>query len=139
MKTKILNWLLLIVFLVGIVGAGLLVYDEIKTTNVCPKLFGMPACYIILICFIIPFIVHLIKGKESVYFLFTTIAFTIALVASIMQFTGFGECPKTGNGTPMCYYSLLLFSLLIFFKVIVLRNNKADANISNRCTAHDRS
>jgi len=77
MKTKALNWLLLLVFIVGIIGASLLVYDEIKTTNVCPKLLGIPACYIILVCFIIPFIVHLVKGRNSVYFLFTGIAFTI--------------------------------------------------------------
>jgi len=129
MKTKVLNWLILLVFIVGIIGASLLVYDEIKTTNVCPKLLGIPACYIILVCFIIPFIVHLVKGRNSVYFLFTGIAFTIAFVASILQFTGSGECPKTSNDVPMCYYSLLLFTTLILLKVVVLRNNKANASI----------
>jgi len=128
MKSSYLNWLLIFVFSIGIVGAGLLVYDEIKTTNVCPKLLGIPACYIILSCLIIPFFTHIAKGKNIIYFLFTGIAFIIALIASIMQFTGLGECPKNTNGTPMCYYSLILFSTLIFLKVIIITNKKTIAN-----------
>ena len=127
MKSNYLNWLLLLVFFIGILGAGLLVYDEIKTTNVCPKLVGIPACYIIVACFIIPFFTHIAKGKNGIYFLFTGIAFIIALVASIMQFTGLGECPKTSNGTPMCYYSLLLFTTLIFLKIVIIKNKKTIA------------
>ncbi|WP_299716621.1 hypothetical protein [uncultured Tenacibaculum sp.] len=128
MKTNYLNWLLLLAFSIGIIGAGLLMYDEIKTTNVCPKLLGIPACYIIFFCFMIPFFAHIAKGKNIIYFLFTGIAFVIALIASIMQFTGLGECPKTDNGTPMCYYSLLLFTILIFLKRIIMKNKKTIAN-----------
>lgn len=132
MRSNYLNWLLLFVFSIGILGAGLLVYDEIKTTNVCPKLLGIPACYIILTFFIIPFFTHIVKGKNVIYFLFVGIAFVIALVASIMQFTGLGECPKTDNGTPMCYYSLLLFTALIFLKIVIIKKQKT---INNRYKA----
>jgi len=128
MRIKYLNWLLLLVFAIGIIGAGFLVFDEIKTKNVCPKLLGIPACYIILACFVIPFFANIVKGKNYIYFLFTGIAFVIALVASIMQFTGLGECPKTDNGTPMCYYSLLLFTTLIFFKIVIIKSKKTIAN-----------
>ncbi len=122
MKTRVLNILLILVFLIGIIGAGLLVYDEIKTANVCPILLGIPVCYIILACFIIPFITHIVQGNNVIYFLFTGIAFIIALVASIMQITGYGECPKTDNGTPMCYYSLLLFTSLVLLKLVYIRS-----------------
>lgn len=128
MRIRYLNWLLLLVFAIGIIGSGLLVYDEIKTTNVCPKLLGIPACYIILACFILPFFTHIVKGKNYIYFLFTGIAFVIALVASIMQFSGLGECPKTANRTPMCYYSLILFSTLIFFKIVIIKSKKTIVN-----------
>ncbi|EPR72358.1 hypothetical protein ADIWIN_2528 [Winogradskyella psychrotolerans RS-3] len=56
------------------------------------------------------------------YFLFTGLAGSIALVASIMQFTGHAECPKTASGTPMCYYSLLLFSSLIILKILYIKS-----------------
>lgn len=122
MQSKILNILLLLVFAIGIFGAGELVYNEITQHNVCPKLLGIPACYIILACFVIPFVAHIFKGKHSIYFAFTGFAFVIAFVASIMQFTGNAECPKTASGTPMCYYSLVLFSSLLLFKILLIKN-----------------
>ena len=125
MKSKLINGLLLLVFLIGIIGAGLLVYEEIKTTEVCPKLLGIPACYFILTCFVIPFFTHIFKGSNIIYFLFSGLAFVIGLVASFMQFTGLGECPKTANGTPMCYYSLMLFTSIVFLKIILLKNKKS--------------
>lgn len=123
MQSKLLNVLLLLIFSIGIFGAGELVYNEITQHNVCPKLLGIPACYIILACFVIPFIVHVFKGKNYIYFAFTGFAFVIALVATIMQFTGHAECPKAANGIPMCYYSLALFTSLIVFKVFLIKND----------------
>ena len=121
MKANITNVLIYIVFAIGIFGAGDLVLDEIRQSNICPKILGIPACYIILVCFIVPFLMHLFKGPNSIYFALTGLAFAIALVASYMQFTGIGECPKTANGTPMCYYSLALFTSLIGLKVMFLK------------------
>ncbi|MEO9503373.1 MAG: hypothetical protein ABJI93_12205 [Nonlabens ulvanivorans] len=57
------------------------------------------------------------------YFLFTGLAGSIALIASTMQFTGYTECPKTDSGTPMCYYSLLIFSVLVVTKIHHLKPN----------------
>lgn len=122
MQSKLLNILLLIVFAIGIFGTEELVYNEITQHNVCPKLLGVPACYIVLACFVIPFLVHILKSKNYIYFAFVGFAFVIALVATIMQFTGHAECPKTANRTPMCYYSLLLFSSLLVFKLLLIKN-----------------
>ena len=107
-------------------GAGELVIEEFKTGNGCPKIMHVPMCLVILICLIIPLIVHLLKRLNILYFIFTGIAWSIALLASIMQFLGKAECPKTNTGTPMCYYSLLIFSSLIILKIIQLKasNNK---------------
>ena len=121
MKANIINALIYIVFAIGLLGAGDLVLNEIRESNICPKILGIPACYIILTCFVLPFLMHVFKGPNSIYFALTGLAFVIALVASYMQFTGIGECPKTANGTPMCYYSLALFTSLIVLKVLHLR------------------
>ncbi len=118
MKIKIINFLLVTVFAIGILRAGNLVLRELEHPNTCPTLLGIPACYIILACFIIPFISHFYNRNNIIYFVFTGFAFIVALVASIMQFTNTGACPKTENGTPMCYYSLLLFTSLIVIKVL---------------------
>ena len=113
---KIIN----VFFVIGIFGAGSLVIKEFTTGNGCPKFGAVPACLIILICFILPFISHLLKKWNLIYFLFTGIATLIALVASVMQFIGNAECPKSDSGIPMCYLSLLIFTSLITLKKIQL-------------------
>lgn len=123
---RILSILLTVLFIIGILGAGSLVIKEIQTANGCPKVLGIPACAIILVCFIIPLITHLLGKYNRWYFFFTGLATLIATMASILQFIGNSECPKTGNGTPMCYYSLLLFTGLIVLKIYQLRVNSSE-------------
>ena len=117
--------LLLLLFVVGIFGSGSLVIEEIQTGNGCPKIIGIPACLIILICFVVPLILHLIKKYNSLYFFFTVFAANIALIASILELTEVNECPKTAQGTPMCFYSLLLFTGLIVLKLYKLKKIKS--------------
>lgn len=121
MKNKILSSSIFIILIIGVLGAGGLVLEEFKTGEGCPKIIHIPMCLVILICFIVPFIVHLLKKWNVLFFLFTGLAGSIALLASIMQFIGNAECPKTVSGTPMCYYSLAIFSSLILLKSIDLK------------------
>jgi len=124
MKKRIVEYSIFSILIIGLIGAGSLVLEEFKTGEGCPKIMHIPMCLVILICFLIPLIIHVLKKRNSLYFLFTGLAGSIALVASIMQYLGNAECPKTSNGTPMCYYSLLLFSSLIILKIYYLKLNK---------------
>jgi hypothetical protein len=117
-KNKWFRNIIFILLLVGLYGSGILVFEELKTGNGCPKLYKIPMCIVIFICFLIPFISHLLNKWKALYYIFTGIAGSIALLATIMQFFGHAECPKTSSGTPMCYYSLILFSSLIIFKIL---------------------
>jgi hypothetical protein len=123
MSKKITYYSILVILIIGLFGAGGLVLEEFKTGEGCPKIMQIPMCLVVLICFIIPLIAHLLRRLNVLYFLFTGLAGSIALIASIMQFTGSAECPKTASGTPMCYYSLLLFSSLIILKIYHLKIN----------------
>ncbi len=107
--------------IIGLLGAGELVVEELRTGNGCPKIMHIPMCVVILICFMVPFITHLLKKWNIIYFIFTGLAGSLALIASVMQFTGNAECPKTAYGTPMCYYSLVLFSSLILLKIYEIK------------------
>ncbi|GER58117.1 hypothetical protein ULMA_02250 [Patiriisocius marinus] len=122
MYRRFAYYLILLILLIGVYGAGGLVVDEFKTGDGCPKIMHIPMCLVILICFFIPLIAHLLKKWSVLYFLFTGLAGSIALIASIMQYIGNAECPKTGSGTPMCYYSLILFSSLIILKIFYLKS-----------------
>jgi len=113
-------WVINLLFVIGLYGAGSLVITEITTGDGCPKFGVVPACVIILVCFTVPFVLHILKKWDLIYFLFTGIAALIALAASVMQFLGNAECPKTGSGLPMCYLSLLIFTTLIILKKLQL-------------------
>ncbi|MGH1336244.1 MAG: hypothetical protein ACRBFS_08955 [Aureispira sp.] len=119
MLKKTLRGIITFLFLVGILGASSLVYDEFIVGHICPKILGIPACYIIMLCLIIPLGVHLlIPRKTGYYFLGISIALSIASYGSIMQILGIAECPKTSNGTPMCFLSFLIFISLFLLKKI---------------------
>jgi phosphoglycerol transferase MdoB-like AlkP superfamily enzyme len=122
MKLKrILNITITLLLVIGIYGAGNLVWDEIQTGEGCPKIWIIPACAIVLISFLIPLIAHVINKYIPLYFIFTGLALAIAIIASIMQYTGNGQCPKLNNGIPMCYLSLVLCTNLISLKIVQLR------------------
>jgi len=121
MGRNYLKWMIIFLLVVGIIGAGTLVWEEFKTGNGCPKIATIPVCMVILICFVVPLVAHLQNKWHSIYFLFTGMALFIATVASTMQYTGNGECPKMEGGIPLCYLSFLIFSALILKKVVLLK------------------
>ncbi|WP_432410872.1 hypothetical protein [Rasiella sp. SM2506] len=125
---KILHIIITILLIIGLYGSGGLVWNEIETGNGCPKIWIIPACVIVMLCFLIPLIVHLLKKYNTIYFLFTGLALIIAIIASAMQFNGLGECPKHDSGIPMCYLSFVLFLILITLKTLLIKLIKQPKN-----------
>ena len=121
MKPNITNYLILIIFIIGIYGVGNLAYHEFLQEEACPKLGPIPACYIVLVCFVIPLITHIFNIGKIIYFLFTGFALALAIYASIGQLLGNIHCPKTDDGLPMCYISFVIFASLILLKIISLK------------------
>ena len=65
---KIIRVLIFSILIIGLLGAGGLVFEEFKTGKGCPKVMHIPMCVIILICFIIPLIAHILKKWNILYF-----------------------------------------------------------------------
>ena len=118
---KVLDIVLTLVFVLSILGTISLVYDELVSHSICPKILNIPACYIIMFCFIVPFSTHLLKWNNYLYFIGTGLAFSIALYGTIMQTLEIIQCPKTSTGIPMCFISLSIFTSLIILKIISLK------------------
>ena len=108
------------VLLVGIWGSYGLAKDDWVNGDVCPKILGIPACYIILSCFLLAAVSHIkvLGDKFWLYFVSTGIAWSIATYGTLGETFGWAECPKTAGGTPMCYISFAMFSTLILLKII---------------------
>ena len=118
-----LSILLLVIFVFSILATLNLVYTDFIEGNICPKIANIPACQIILVCFITPFLVHIFKWKPIYYFIGTGLAFSIALYGTIMQVLNYVSCPKTSSDVPMCFISLGIFSALITIKITLNKLN----------------
>ncbi len=102
--------LLLLILGFAIYGTTGLVFHEWNAGDICPKIVGIPACYIVLICFVMALIGHLLSGKKGIwiFFLFVGIVTVIASTGTIGELTGTAKCPRTAGGTPMCFISLAI-------------------------------
>ena len=121
--SKILSFLIWIIALFGLNGTFSLVQEEFTKGNICPKLLGIPACYIILTCLVFLLISqsNLLKDKNRLFFIGAGVAATIAISGTVGQLMGWTECPKTDGGTPMCFLSLGLFSSLLILKWVEIK------------------
>ena len=120
MKTKILSFLIWGIVLIGLNGVWGLVRNEYVTGNGCPKLIGIPACYIIFTCLILILVseINVLKDRSKLFWVGAGVAWLIAAVGATGQYFGWLECPKTVGGTPMCYLSFAMFTSLLLLKVL---------------------
>jgi len=122
---KTINFFIYSIFILGLLGAGNLAFNEFLQEGTCPKLGFVPACYIIFSCLIIPFGTHIFGKGKIIYFLFTSIALVIAAYATVGQLLGKVQCPKTDDGFPMCFISLAIFTSLVVLKSVHLKKKFA--------------
>ncbi len=116
--------LIILIASLAISGSFGLVIKESDAGNICPKILGIPACYIVLTCFTLALIGHLIprtKGKW-IYFFFIGIVTFIATMGTIGELTGMIKCPRTTGGTPMCFLSLAICLSLLVSKIALIRS-----------------
>ncbi|MFY7671941.1 hypothetical protein ACOSP6_12720 [Tenacibaculum sp. MEBiC06402] len=114
-------------FVVGIEAVLGVVISEYKSGNVCPKLSGIPICYVILGLFITALISHITNKWKFLYFTLLGIIFLITLVASVLHLTGNFICPQTVlKRIPKCYYALGLVSGLLLLKFLQFKEIKKD-------------
>jgi len=120
---KSLFYIILLIASVGLYSTYGLVRNEWLDGNICPKLIGIPACYIIFGCFSLAIISHLeiLKDRSRLFWLGVLPALAIASYGSLGELFGFASCPKTTGGIPMCYISFGIFGSLAFLKLLILK------------------
>jgi len=123
MKKNIFYWLTTAVLLFAIYGAGNLSLNDFNGAIVCPKIGGIPACYLVLLFFVLGAVSHFIKNKISVkaFYFFIGTPGLLALFASIQELNEPHTCPRTSSGIPMCFISLGLCSFILIFKFLSLK------------------
>lgn len=109
--SQVLFFILIGILSFAIYGAYRLSLVDYRKKNICPKVFGIPACYLVLLFFILAFMAHVLSSVvvSSIWFYgFIAIPFLLALTGTITELSGKVICPRTSNGTPMCYISLVM-------------------------------
>lgn len=120
---SVLNWFVLTLLLFLIFGAGALSLNEATHGNVCPKLFVIPACYIVVVLAVISLLAHLhvMKLGTKTFYSCIGIIAGISLTGTIGEFAGFAQCPPSSSGIPMCYYALGVSAAVLILKWIEQR------------------
>ncbi len=124
---KIVYFVILMILLFSIYGSLTLSITDFNDKNVCPKFVGVPACYLVLISFVLVALVHLLKGtfkRALCYYVFLAFPLLLALSGTISELSGRVVCPRTPSGTPMCYISLGLCTALVLLKMAETRHGK---------------
>ena len=112
----------LILTVSGILVSLWLVGNDIVKGDYCPKLFGLPTCYLVLVAFLLVFLalfINKIFFNRLLYGIGPGSGFLIAVWFSGNQLFDIEQCPKL-IGLPLCYVSLLVFGVLICLKVLAV-------------------
>ena len=109
---------------VGLFFALNLVFKEITIGNQCPKIGIIPACFFVVLFFLIPLVVHILRKGNIFFFIFTGIGLALGIFASLGQLTGKVQCPTLMEVIPTCFIAFTLFSISIILKLILIRKNQ---------------
>ncbi len=110
-------YIIIAILLFAIYGSFMLSRRDYRKKNICPKVLGVPACYWVFLFFVGALITQ-ITGFQTPYgyYGFLAIPFLLALKGTVTELSGTVICPRTAGGTPMCFLSLGLCTLLLTLK-----------------------
>ena len=116
---EILFFAIIAVLLFSLYGSFNLSRVDFRKKNVCPKVLGVPACYIVFLFFALAFFAHVFTGalaKDLWYYGLLAVPFLLALGGTLTELSGKVICPRTPGGTPMCFISLGICTTLLLLK-----------------------
>jgi hypothetical protein len=110
--------------IIGIAFSIYLVVRELLQKGYCPDFFGTPACWLVLLAFVIVFFSTLLKkGRTILFYPGSVLGLVLAIYFSVSQLLKIKSCPIM-FGIPLCYVSLITFASMIILFVFQRRMNK---------------
>lgn len=104
--------------LIGIAFSIYLVIGEFISEGYCPKFFEIPACWLVLLAFVMVFFSTIPKkGKALLFYPGAILGIILAINFSAKQLLSIDQCPVM-FGLPLCYVSFLTFGLMILLFMI---------------------
>lgn len=128
--TAIARWLLVGIAAIGVITVAKISYNQFTGQSQCPQLGFLPACYVVLACYTMILISAVLRTAMAswIFWIGWLGVFAMAISGTALEIAGREVCPRTGGGTPTCYYSLAIAILLALLFLIgsekTLSNNR---------------
>ena len=116
---RIIFFAITTILLFSVYGSFNLSLLDFQNKGTCPKVLGIPACYIVCMFFVLALVAHIFKRyltKNIWYYGFMSVPFLLALGWTLTELSGEEICPRTPGGTPMCFISLAICGTLLLLK-----------------------
>ena len=115
---KINNKYIFFLSIIGIIFSFYLIFLDYLTSDYCPKIYFIPACYLVFISFALITISDFIHSTFQIFIFYIGSFFGIILAVwfSFNEIVKTEICPKLFE-IPMCYLSLCIFLIIILLKV----------------------
>ena len=107
--------LLLVLIAVGLYGAANVSFDTLTGIAPCPRVVGIPACFVVLAgysCMLLALVLKLTARLKRLFLIGWLPVFLLALIGSILELMNGNTCPKSESGIALCYLSLM-FSVAV--------------------------
>ncbi len=114
MKEIVFRTAIVVLASIGVLGVGRISVIHWTGEAFCPMISSLPACYIILIAYIL-IVVSMYPGLQKavgVFFVGWVPVITLGLAGVVGELTNILECPRLENGIPQCFISAA-FALII--------------------------
>lgn len=108
---------------VGLIGVSIISWGQYSGTSTCPGFGPVPACYVILISYASVVISAFSYNRQRAWFFWPGWfgVFAAAALGSSFELAGRVTCPRSGGGTPTCYFSLLMAVLILLLYLAATR------------------
>ena len=125
--SKALFLIIIIILSIAIYGSFELSINDFRLKDICPKILGVPACYLVTVLFAIGLVAHLtrkLKKQSTFFYLAIGLVCLMAFMGTLTELSGTIVCPRTAGGTPLCYISLGLCICVLVLKSLELFTNR---------------
>lgn len=121
----IARWLYAAVASVGLTGVAMISFSQFTGASACPSFGVVPACYVILACYAAVFVSAFIGDSQRPRLFWPGFIGVISVAAygSSMELAGHVTCPRSGGGTPTCYFSFAMSIAILALYVWANRPN----------------
>jgi hypothetical protein len=117
------RWLLVSIAAIGVIAVAKISYSQFTGQSQCPQLGMFPACYVVLAFYALILISAVFRAAipSWVFWIGWAGVFVMAITGTALEIAGSETCPRTGGGTPTCYFSLAIAIVLALLFVASTR------------------